>query len=287
MLRRCIPPVVAAMLILAGCAPEIQKRLDICPGKESAAEALAALRAHSQNMTPLKAGGQCRLQYYLEGKKKPQSENLSINLWVNPPLEIYLQGNKPLLSKAVVLGSNEREFWLSISPKEISTHWWGQWSQQGSSEGPLINPKTLLEALGIGEIDESQDWSLSNKGAFDVLTKRERGVVTKKVYIYACDDQVRRIEFFDSSGQAVARAELDKYQEVSPGFFIPASIKLTTQGRRSGQDALSISLDLEGIKPTEISPPQRKYLFERRPPQGFKHIRRIVNGKWVEEELSR
>lgn len=281
--RRLIPPVAAALLILAGCAPEIQKRLETCPGKESVAEALAALRAHSQNMAPLKAAGQCRLEYYLEGKKKPQSENLSIKLWVNPPVEIYLQGDKPLVPKAIVLGSNEREFWLSISPKEISTHWWGQWSQQGSSEGPLINPRTLLEALGIGETDQDQDWSLANEGAFDVLTKREQGVITKKVYIYACDYQVRQIEFFDSNGQAVASADLDKYQEVSPGFFVPASIKLTTLGRSSGEDALSISLDLESIKPAEISQQQRKYLFERRPPQGFKHIRRIVNGKWVEE----
>ena len=283
MSRRLIPPVAVTLLILTGCAPEIQKRLEICPGKESAAEALAALQAHSQNMAPLKAGGQCRLEYYLEGKKKPQSENLSIKLWVNPPLEIYLQGDKPLLPKAVVLGSNEREFWLSISPKEISTHWWGQWSQQGSSEGPLINPKTLLEAFGIGETEQDQDWSLANKGAFDVLTKHQQGVITKKVYIYACDYHVRRIEFFDSNGQVVARAELDKYQEVSPGFFVPASIKLTAPGRSSGEDALSISLDLEGIKAAEISQPQRKYLFERRPPQGFKHFRRIVNGKWTEE----
>jgi hypothetical protein len=283
MSRGYILTVAAAMLILTGCAPEIQKRLETCPGKESIAEALAALQAHSQNMIPLKAGGQCRLEYYLEGKKKPQSENLSIKLWVNPPVEIYLQGDKPLLPKAIVLGSNEREFWLSISPKEISTHWWGQWSQQGSSEGPLINPKTLLEALGIGETEQDQDWSLANEGAFDVLTKREQGMITKKVYIYACDYQVRQIEFFDSNGQAVARAELDKYQEVSPGFSVPSSIRLTALGRSSGQDALSITLDLGSIKATEINQAQRKFLFERRPPQGFKHIRRIVNGKWTEE----
>lgn len=283
MSRRWILPAAMAMLVLAGCAPQIQERLETCPGQESTAAARAALRAHSQNMVPLKAGGQCRFEYYLEGKNKPQSENLSIKLWVNPPLEIYLQGDKPLMPKAIVLGSNQHEFWLSISPKEISTHWWGEWSQQGSSEGPLINPKTLLEALGIEETDVEQDWSLSNEGPFDVLTKRERGVITKKIHIYSCDYQVRRIEFFDSSGQAVARAELDKYEEVSPGFSIPASIKLTALGRSSGQDPLNIRLDLEGIKPADISQPQRKYLFERRPPQGFKHVRRIVNGKWTEE----
>lgn len=284
MSRRLIPSVAAAMLILTGCAPEFRGPLDICPGRKTAAEALAALRSHSQNIVPFKASGQCRLEYYLEGKKKPQKENVSIKLWVNPPAEIYLQGDKPLVAKAIVLGSNEREFWLTISPKEISTHWWGQWSQQDSSEGPAINPKTLLEALGVGEIDAEQDWSLSNEGPFDILTKRERGVITnKKIHIYSCDYQVRKIEFFDSNGRAVAYAELDKYQEVSQGFFVPASIKVAMQGGSGKQDSLSITLDLESIKPAEISEQLRSYLFERRPPRSIKHIRSLVNGRWVEE----
>jgi hypothetical protein len=117
------------------------------------------------------------LEYYVEGKTKPQRENLSVKLRVNPPAEIYLQGDKPLVSKAIVVASNEREFWLAIRPK-ISLYCWGLWSEQDSGGGLVINPRTLLEALGIEQIDAGQDWSLSNEGAFDVLTKRERGVVT-------------------------------------------------------------------------------------------------------------
>jgi hypothetical protein len=280
---KLIPYVAAAALVFAGCESVIRLPTEVCPGKGSVADALAALQSQSQNIVPLQAKGQCRLEYFVEGKNKKQRESLDIKLWANPPAEIYFQGDKPLVPKAVVLGSNQREFWLSISPKEISTHWWGQWSQQGSSEVPLINPKTLLESLGIGETDQDQDWSLDNEGAFDVLTKRQRGVITKKVYIYACDYRVRQIEFFDSEGRAVVLAELDKYQEVSRDFFVPTLIKLTAQGRGSGQDSFSIHLGLESIKPADISQPQRKYLFERRPPKGFKHVRRIVNGKWVEE----
>jgi hypothetical protein len=273
----------AAILILAGCAPEIREPMEICPGKKSAVEALAALQSQSQNMVPLKANGQCRLEYYVEGKNKPQRENLSVRLWVNPPVEIYLQGDKALVPKAVVVGSNEREFWLAIRPKEISIYCWGNWSEQDSSEGPLMNPKTLLEALGIGQVDEQQDWSLSNEGAFDILEKRERGVTTKKIYIYSCQYQVRRIEFFDQDGQAVASAELGKYKEVSEGFSVPAMIKVTTHAPDNEEDSLSITLDLKSIKPAEIAEQRRNLLFKRRPPRGFKHVRRIINGKWIEE----
>ncbi|MHC4426348.1 MAG: hypothetical protein ACYSYV_09650 [Planctomycetota bacterium] len=280
---KIIPSIAAAIFILAGCAPDIREPMDICPGKGSAVEALAALQSHSQNMVSLKANGQCRLEYYVEGKKKPQRENFSVRLWVNPPAEIYLQGDKALVPKAIVLGSNEREFWLAIRPKEISIYCWGNWSEQGSSEGPLMNPKTLLEALGIGEVDVEQDWSLSNEGAFDILEKRERGVTTKKIYIYSCEYQVRRIEFFDQEGQAVASAELGKYKEVSEGFSVPALIRVTTHAPDNAEDSLSITLDLKSIKPAEITERRRELLFKRRPPRGFKHVRKIVNGKWIEE----
>lgn len=278
--ERLITFFVAVIFILAGCTPEIRHPTKICPGKNSVAEALAALQSHSQNAVPLKAHGDCRLEYYVEGKTKPQRENLSVKLRVNPPAEIYLQGDKPLVSKAIVLGSNEREFWLAIRPKEISLYCWGLWSEQDSGGGLVINPRTLLEALGIEQIDAGQDWSLSNEGAFDVLTKRERGVVTKKIHIFSCDYRVRKIEFFDTKGQAIASAELDRYKEVSEGFFVPALIKVTTFARNDEEYPFSITLNLTSIKSHGKWP---SLLFESREPKGFKHVERIVNGRFIEQ----
>jgi len=85
MLRKTIPYVSAAILILAGCESRIRQPMEICPGKDSVADALAALKSQSQNVVPLRANGQCRLEYYVEGKKKPQRENFNVKLWVNPP----------------------------------------------------------------------------------------------------------------------------------------------------------------------------------------------------------
>ena len=61
MLPKLIPYISAVILILAGCASEIRKPKEICPGKDSVDEALAVLQSHSQNVVPLRANGQCRL----------------------------------------------------------------------------------------------------------------------------------------------------------------------------------------------------------------------------------
>lgn len=272
---------LAAILIAAGCAPQISRPTKICPGKVSVDETLAALQEQSQNAVPLKANGKSRLVFYVEGKKKPQKEEFDVKLRVNPPGEIYLQGDKSIMAKAIVLASNEREFWLSIRPKEISTHIWGKWAEQNSAGGLVINPRTLLEALGIGQIDANEDWSLSNEGPFDVLTKQEQGVTTKKIHIYCCDHTTRKIELFDSQGQPAALAELDRYQEVSEGFFIPSLMQITTFPRDETEKPFTIAVNLTSIQPSKEWP---DLLFNRpsRLPEAMK-VYRMVNGKLIEQ----
>ncbi len=284
MLRKLIPYISAAILILAGCESQIRQPTKICPGKDSVIDALAALKSQTQKVVPLRANGQCRFEYYVEGKKKPQRENFNVKLWVNPPVEIYMQGDKALVPKAIVLGSNDQKFWLSIRPKEISTHWWGNWSEQDLSEGLIIDPRTLLESLGFGEIETQQDWSLSNEGPYYIISKRQQDVVIKKIYVYSCDYRVRKIEFFNREGQVVAGAELDKYKEVSDGFFTPSLIKVTTFAQETGESSLSITLDLNSIKPATITEPRRKLLFKHTQPKGITTVYRIVNGKWFEQD---
>ena len=277
---KVVTSIIGTILLLAGCAPEMRTVKEICPGKRSVDEALAALQAQAQNAVSLKASGQCRLELPVEGKKKPQKENLDVRLRVNPPAEIYLWGDKPLIPKAMVLGSNEQEFWLAIRPKG-GVYGWGKWAEQGESGGLIVNPRTLLEALGMSEIDAQQDWSLSNEGAFDILTKRQRGVVTKKIHIYSCEYRVSKVEFFDAEGQVAAYAELNSYQEVSEGFFVPAFIKVTTFTRDAARKPVNVTLKLKSIQASKEWP---DVIFKRPPPKGkFKNVGVIINGKWVEQ----
>ncbi len=273
----------ASILIFAGCAPEILEPIEIVPGKESAAEALSVLKARSQNAVSLLARGRCVFEYYDPENKKLKKEKLDVNVLMQPPVEIYLQGDATLVPRAIILGSNEREFWLLMRPKEISTYWWGTWSEQESGEGLMINPRTLFEALGFLETGSQENWSLTNEGNFDVLTKQSRGVVIKKMHIYKLDYLIGKIEYYDSKGRALALAELKDYKEISDGFFVPASIKIVAYNQDNEAEPLGITLNLKTIKPKEFNERQQT-VFER--PQswrGFKHILRSEGGKWIEE----
>ena len=265
----------------AGCAAEMKKPTHLCPGKKSAAESLALLEQRAENIVPLKATGQCLLQYYDEDKKL-KKENFPVKLWANPPSEIYLQGDLAFDPKGIVLGSNEDEFWLAMKPKEISGYWWGRWSAGHYLDNMMIGPQILLEALGIVRVGPQENWLLLNEGGFDVLVKRQGTAENKRIDIYNCDYLIRRIEYFDA-GQPAAVAELAEYKEVIKGFFVPSVIKIVNLSEDNGEDLVSISLNLGSIKPASFTEKQRKRLFTRPEPKGFKHIYKIFESDMIEQ----
>ena len=283
---------VAVALLLAGCGEQVQKPLPICPGKQSAADALSVLQSHLQNAWPLKASGSCVLQYYADGKQR--AERFPVKLWLNPPQELFLQGDVAFDPQGVVLGTNQDEFWLAIRLKEVSSYWWGRWQETGQFNQLVIDPKMMLEGLGIPALDsdKSEDWSFTKQGAFDVLTTRSdqavpakgpRSAGTKRIHIYSCDYLVRKIEYLDARGQAAVVAELDKYEQVRQDFFVPAIVKIIHRGA-SAAESVTITVTLTSVKSADITSKLRTYLFTRPEPKGFKHIYRVLGGRVIEEQ---
>lgn len=270
----------AAILLVTGCAPELRQPTRICAGKQTLVQSLDSLKSSSESIISLKATGRCNARFYVEDKK--YKESFPVTLWVNPPAQMRLHGDLFLNPRGIVLGSNEHEFWLALKPKEISTYHWGLWSEQGLSESLMINPKTVLEALGIVAIGGDEGWSLSNEGPFDVLGQRNnRGRITKKVYIYSCPYQVSKIEYFSEDGQIVAVTELYNYKKVSEGCFVPRAINITTHSHEDRKDFLDIRL--KSVKPYKFDEKKQRIYFEPPKSKRVKHVYRIIDGNIIEQ----
>jgi hypothetical protein len=281
MVKKLFLPVFIAIFFLSGCGPERREPKPVLNIQKSAAEALSVLRSRSQHTGPMRANGQCVWEYYFEGKKR--KENCWVKMWVNPPAEVYLQGDVGFNPRGIVLGSNASEFWLLIKP-EISRYSWGKWSEQDTSSGLMVVPKILDEALGIVEVVDEKNWSLSKKGGFDVLTRRnDKGGISKKMYINPRNYLVRKIEYFDVNDNVLAVAELDKYTDVTEDFFVPTVIKIMMYGEAGAESSDSITLNLSSVKSTDFSDKQRSAFFTLPPTKGYEHIYRIINGRMVEE----
>lgn len=251
-----------------------------CPGKTTADEAIAVLKSRREKATPIRATGQCLLQYHAEGKVR--KENFPVKLWVNPPDEIYLQGDVAFDATGLVFGSNAGEFWFWLKPKEISSYWSGKWSQAGIWNGLAVSPMIVLEAFGSVDI-RTGDWTLSRDGNLDLLILRnDRGIIVQKTYIEPCDYVVTKIERFDESGDVYLRAEFAGYQKTSEGFLTPSRVKIATVSEQGDEDSADISLS--SAKSTDLSEQQRDRLFVRPLPRGFNHIYIIIDGRAVEQK---
>ena len=251
-----------------------------CPGKTTADEAIAVLKSRREKATPIHATGQCLLRYHVEGKVR--KENFPVKLWVNPPYEIYLQGDVAFDATGLVFGSNADEFWFWLKPKEVSSYWSGKWSQAGIWNGLAVTPVIALEAFGSVDI-RNGDWTLSRYGNLDLLILRnDRGVILQKRYIEPCDYVVTKMERFDESGDIYLKAEFAGYEKTAEGFLTPSRIKIVTVSKGSGEDSADISLS--SVKPAELSAQQRQRLFVRPLPRGFDHIYRVIDGKAIEQK---
>ncbi len=276
---------VALGTLLAGCAVK-PERLRVCPGKASAEEALQALAARAANAVPLRANGQGTLTFYPPNKKKPERRNLPLQMWFNPPADVYIQGTVAVDSKAVILGSNDQEFWLALRPKEMNSYYLGQWQEVQGFEGLMMSPRVVLEALGVvaepaGTLNTTL-WSLQNKGPYDVLTRRdEAGHLSKRLYVYSCDYVIHKIEYYDRQGKLIATAALGDYRPVTEQFSAPTRIAVESIGPDKRKDSIRISLS--SLKPWKISEAQRRRLFVPPNPERFEHIYRYEEGRWVPE----
>jgi len=286
----CLPfsVLLSLLALLGGCVTQPQKqKLPICPGKATVDEALQTLTARAQSAVPVWANGQAVLTYHAPDTKKPERHSLTLMLRFDPPARIYLQGSLTAVSKAVVLGSNEEEFWLALRPKEISSYYIGRWQDVRDFEGLVMSPRVVLESVGIVSVPGAESdpalWKLENKGPYDILTQRdESGRPVRRLHVYACDYTVHRIEHFDRRGKVVAVARLSDYKTVARGFSVPTQINVVSTRPDGRKDSAAMNLSSVWTKP--FTEKQRELQFlPPRDTDRYEHIFRYEDGQWVPE----
>jgi len=273
---------IGVALLLAGCAtgPE---RLTVCPGKSGVEEALQTLTAQAKAAVPLQAKGEAFLTYYVPDKKTPQRQNLLLQLRFDPPMDIYILGGVSVDARVVVMGSNEKQFWLALLPKEVSSYYLGEWDEVRDFEGLLMSPQVVFEAFGYlagpGNEPNVAHWTLANKGPYDILTQQdETGRMVKRVHVYACDYRIHKIEHFDADGKAIAVAQFGGYESVE-GFPVPTKIRIISTTPDGRKDTTEISLS--NPKTATFNDRQRKAFFSPPEEDRYENVYRYEAGQWV------
>jgi len=275
----------AAMFVVGGCAAPRRAPVRVCTGAESVKDAISGLRSWSSGATSFRGNGRCVFQY--RERAGIRRESFPVKLWVNPPTEVRLQGDVAFDPKAVVLGANKDEFWISIKPEQIgNAYYWGLWSQAGEFED-LLSPEFILEGFGVtifaGQRAQPENWSLLKEGIYDVLVSRDVAQRKRRVYIDSCNQRVGKIEYIGSDGRPEVITELGGYKKISEGFYVPSAVKIVNCSAQKQQDWVGVTVSLDSVKAVTFGQQLHDALFTRPQPRGFKHKYEIIDGRIVEQ----
>ncbi len=275
--------ILLAILFLAGCATG-PRPLPVCPGKATVEEALSTLATRAQAAVPVQARGEAFLEYHVPDKKIPDRQNLLLHLRFSPPADIYIQGGVSVNERVVVMGSNREQFWLALSPREISSYYMGEWNEVQDFDGLLMSPQVVFEAFGFlagpGSEPNATGWTLENGGPYDILTRRdESGRIVRRACVYACDYHIHKIEYFDPFGDIIAVAEFAGYESVVEGFSVPTRIRVVSTAPDGRKDSMDITL--HNPRTTTINERQRAVFFTPPPTGKYENIYRYEAGRWV------
>lgn len=277
---------LAMILFGAGCEPEFKDSyagggFELLKGKRDVFEAVEALNAHRRSIMPLRAGGNCLIEWYDNDGKK-HNENPAITLVLYPPNRLYFRGDI-LGGEAIRLGTNAEEFWFRIKP-EVSTYWWGnRLEAQRCRMGGYLSPETLLEALGMVQVDTN--WIFIGQGGYDTLTMIAADATpVKRIYVDWRDYLIKKIEYFDSLGQVNAVVEMSNYTDGEDGVVVPSSISIVNIGSKSGNVAIDITLrNINLFSPTKAQLEGK--LFSKPPFDDFETIYELDSDcKFIRQE---
>ncbi len=266
----------AVLLFGGGCEPALKPPLgpeiELLKGKPDIAAAVAAINAHRQFVKPIQSGGNCLIEWF-DDDGKPQSEKPTIQLRLVPPDHLFFKGDI-IVGEAIRFGTNAEEFWFRIKPKEVSSYWWGKRATARACGGQgQLGPESLLEALGVVEIDYT--WTLSSRPGYDILTLQgDAELPVKRIHVDWRDYLIRKIEHFDESGKTSVVVNMSKYTDGTgelAGIVVPTRIIIAYLNMPNGGLLTDIKLrDLKPFHPTEAK--MKGKLFALPPTRGFENI---------------
>lgn len=256
---------------LSGCHGVLGRQARV-PGKGTFEEAAGALQARAEGFAPTQINGTCKLSYRDSEGKWRRLPSFTMKFWLEPPHNLYWVGNAaPGPEGKIFLGANQEAFWLSIKP-EINTYWHGRWDDMPDVTDLELNPRVVLESLGMIEFDPDETWTLENQKGMDVLTCQETASarLVKRLYVTTKDYRLAKIQYYDDWGDVAVTVEMERYRVLDGKNFVPTGMRVSryVQGKLDGRVTFTLR---QGVL-RQFTERTRVRMFQPTVPTGYDQV---------------
>lgn len=257
-------------LCLPGCVQDPSPQLDTSP--ESRQILVNTIQEHAQRAQGFRAYGTSVHGFVDSDGKTRTLPPFGCTLFFKPPECIHLI-SKATATGSIYLGCNKESFWMAIKP-EINTYYWGRWDQ-AIQEGVLpINPKVVLEAIGLIDLGDTERWVLEEEGDALVLTRPypEKRII-KKVYVDKKRLRIERIMYMNTEHVPLVVADLAGHRAIAKDFAVPTITRVTAfeQGERVGW----VTIKLKDFRLADL----KDKLFKRPPDRSYEQVIEVTKDK--------
>ncbi len=246
---------------LAGCHGPLGGG-KVVPGKDTFLDAARVLQSRVDGFEPTQLTGTCSLDYPDEDGKWRRTSPFTMKLWLEPPHNLHVQIiAAPGPEGKIFLGANQQAFWLSIKP-EINTYWFGRWDDVSGVTDLDLNPRVVLESLGMIQFALDESWALENQKRMDVLTCTDTasGKLVKRFYVATKTYHLTQIEYYDELGDLAVAVELKRYKVLDGKNSVPTGICVSRYARDELQGRVTFALT-DGV-PRQFTEKHRARMFQ-------------------------
>jgi hypothetical protein len=193
---------------------------------KSIREVVSAVNANNEKIPTLWATHDYEAILFDDQKKSHYINGDGVLLYRSPD-ELRLQGSKDLIGPVFDLGTNAKDYWLSVVP-EVDTTWYGDFADLNDAaleQNQIpIQPEMVLQVLGIEPIDKNFNelpaptMRFNNDARAYMLVWNaklpDRWIAQREVWYDFDTLRPIRIFLFDAMGRVVLRAVLSNHRQV-------------------------------------------------------------------------
>jgi hypothetical protein len=201
-------------------------------------EAMTRYNANIEALPPFKANVfEWEVKFVDDKGKKQKHPHMGGRVYFVPaetpeqPSSFFLM-TKAVMGDALVVGSNEKEFWMYIKPDKRG--WWGKYEHQGKdcSKQMMIDPQVFLEFIGLRHLPIRPIYP-AYKVADDHYTieyidyQKDGYQIKREIIIDRCDNLPREINTYNQNGQRTMHSRLSNYKKLGEAW-VPGEIQIAT-----------------------------------------------------------
>jgi len=184
---------------------------------------------------------------------------------------------KALLDEALVVGSNEKEFWMYSKPAKVGR--WGKYEHRNKDCGGAIavDPQVFLEFIGLSYLSVEAPYPAykvtDKENVIEIIDYVDDGFrIQREIVIDRRSDLPTEINAYDIDGNRIMQSKLSDYKKLGDAW-LPSEICISTEDGKS-----LFRLNLKGFRKLEASSLEKynRTLFKRKEnPSGIDDYQQI------------